>query len=124
MPRSTTRRTRACATEKSVGPFKADILCKDTLSGHWVLIENQLSRTDHSHLGHLLTYAAGLQAVTIVRIAAPFTEEHRAARVALDGRGIDSEQQPAARQRPLRARALPAAGRRLESPRPSDTLCE
>jgi hypothetical protein len=67
------------ATERSVGPFKADILCKDTRSGHWVLIENQLSRTDHAHLGQLLTYAAGLQAVTIVWIAAPFTEEHRAA---------------------------------------------
>ena len=67
------------ATEKNVGPFRADILCKDTLSGHWVLIENQLSRTDHGHLGQLLTYAAGLQAVTIVWIAAPFTEEHRAA---------------------------------------------
>jgi hypothetical protein len=67
------------ATEKNVGPFKADILCKDTLNGHWVLIENQLSRTDHTHLGQLLTYAAGLQAVTVVWIAAPFTEEHRAA---------------------------------------------
>ena len=107
------------ATEKNVGPFKADILCKDTRSGHWVLIEDQLSRTDHSHLGQLLTYAAGLQAVTIVWIAAPFTEEHRTARVALDGRGIDSEQQPPARQRPLRARALPAAGRRLETPKTS-----
>lgn len=67
------------ATEKDIGPFRADILCKDTGNGHWVLIENQLSRTDHGHLGQLLTYAAGLQAVTIVWIAAPFTEEHRAA---------------------------------------------
>ena len=67
------------ATEKDVGPFRADILCKDTSSGHWVLIENQLCRTDHGHLGQLLTYAAGLQAVTIVWIGAEFTEEHRAA---------------------------------------------
>lgn len=67
------------AQEKSVGPFRADLLCKDTATGNWVLIENQLERTDHSHLGQLLTYAAGLKAVTIVWLANPFTEEHRAA---------------------------------------------
>ncbi|SEI08692.1 DUF4268 domain-containing protein [Paracoccus alkenifer] len=67
------------AQERSVGPFRADILCKDTADGSWVLIENQLERTDHTHLGQLITYAAGLHAVTIVWIAARFTEEHRAA---------------------------------------------
>lgn len=65
-------------TERGVGPFRADILCRDSTTSHWVLIENQLERTDHLHLGQLLTYAAGLQAVTIVWIAARFTEEHRA----------------------------------------------
>jgi hypothetical protein len=64
--------------EKDVGPFRADILCKDTATDNWVLIENQIARTDHSHLGQLLTYAAGLNAVTIVWIAERFTEEHRA----------------------------------------------
>jgi hypothetical protein len=67
------------AQEKDVGPFRADILCRNTASGAWVLVENQLERTDHIHLGQLLTYAAGLNAVTIVWIAARFTEEHRAA---------------------------------------------
>jgi hypothetical protein len=67
------------ATEKDVGPFRADILCKDTATNDWVLIENQLERTDHTHLGQLLTYGAGLKAVTIVWIAERFTEEHRAA---------------------------------------------
>lgn len=66
------------AQEKNVGPFRADILCKDTTTESWVLIENQLERTDHTHLGQLLTYAAGLSAVTIVWIAEVFTEEHRA----------------------------------------------
>jgi hypothetical protein len=65
--------------ETGVGPFRADILCKDTSDGSWVLIENQLERTDHCHLGQLMTYAAGLQAATIVWIANRFTEEHRAA---------------------------------------------
>ncbi len=65
--------------EKNVGPFRADILCRDTIAGHYVLIENQLERTDHMHLGQLLTYAAGLEAVTIIWVASRFTEEHRAA---------------------------------------------
>jgi len=67
------------AQEKNVGPFRADILCKDTVTDSWVLIENQLERTNHTHLGQLLTYAAGLDAVTVVWIAERFTEEHRAA---------------------------------------------
>jgi len=65
--------------EKPVGIFSADILCKDVDTGHWVLIENQLERTDHVHLGQLLTYAAGLDAVTIIWIADRFSDEHRAA---------------------------------------------
>ena len=65
------------AQEKSVGPFRADLLCKNVGSDEWVLIENQLERTDHTHLGQLLTYASGLEAVTIIWIAARFTEEHR-----------------------------------------------
>jgi hypothetical protein len=65
------------AQEKAVGPFRADLLCKDIGTDRWVLIENQLEKTDHTHLGQLLTYASGLEAVTIVWIAARFTEEHR-----------------------------------------------
>ena len=65
--------------EKSVGPFRADILCKSTLDNTYVLVENQLEKTDHNHLGQLMTYAAGLEAVTIIWIAKKFTEEHRAA---------------------------------------------
>jgi hypothetical protein len=67
------------AREKPVGRFSADILCKEVGADRWVLIENQLEKTDHSHLGQLLTYAAGLSAVTIVWVAANFTDEHRAA---------------------------------------------
>ncbi len=62
-----------------MGPYAADIVCKDSLTGRHVLIENQLEKTDHSHLGQILTYAAGLEARTVVWVAARFTDEHRAA---------------------------------------------
>ena len=66
------------AQEQTVGPFRADLLCRDTGSGDWVLIENQLAQSDHRHLGQLLTYASGLEAVTVVWVAARFVDEHRA----------------------------------------------
>jgi hypothetical protein len=65
--------------EKEVGPFYADILAKEADTERWVLIENQITPTDHTHLGQLLTYAAGLEAKTIIWIAEDFREEHRAA---------------------------------------------
>jgi len=65
--------------EKQVGRYRADLLCRDTTTDQWVLIENQLEKTNHRHLGQLLTYAAGLEAVTIVWIAQAFNDEHRAA---------------------------------------------
>jgi hypothetical protein len=67
------------AQEKDVGPFRADILCKDGATNGWVVIENQLEWTDHTHLGQLLTYAAGLKAAAVLWIAKQFTDEHRAA---------------------------------------------
>lgn len=65
--------------EKNVGPFRADILARDVATNHYVLIENQLELTDHNHLGQIMTYAAGLDAFSIIWIAKSFTEEHRAA---------------------------------------------
>ena len=61
------------------GNFRADILCKKLDDGTRVLIENQLEVTDHNHLGQILTYAAGLDAYTVIWIAKEFREEHRAA---------------------------------------------
>lgn len=65
--------------EERVGPFRADILCRDTANDNFVLIENQYGKTDHTHLGQLMTYASGLNAVTVIWISEKFTEEHRSA---------------------------------------------
>jgi len=67
------------ATEKNVGRLRADIVARNTLDGSRVLIENQLEVTDHNHLGQLMTYSAGEEAVSIIWIAKRFTDEHRAA---------------------------------------------
>jgi len=66
------------ATEESVGDFRADIVCRTQPDGQLVIIENQFSSTDHSHLGQILTYAAGLEATTVIWIAERVREEHRA----------------------------------------------
>lgn len=67
--------------EVNVGPFRADILCRDTNSadGDLVLIENQYGRTDHDHLGKLLTYASGLKVRSVILISEDLRLEHRAA---------------------------------------------
>jgi len=65
--------------EQKTGISQADILCKDLLTDRLVLIGNQLDKTDHSHLGRLLTSAAGMEAVSIIWIARTFAEEHVAA---------------------------------------------
>ena len=67
------------AQEINVGKFRADILCKNTGDDSWVVIENQLERTNHKHLGQILTYSAGLNAYTIVWIAKEFEQEHLSA---------------------------------------------
>ncbi len=65
--------------EAKVGKFSLDILCKNTKDKLRVAIENQLEKTDHTHLGQLLTYGVGLDAPTMIWIADTFTEEHRQA---------------------------------------------
>ena len=67
------------AKEQNVGPYRADLVCKDALTQGYVLIENQLDKTNHGHLGQILTYAAGLGAKAVVWVAERFTDDHRAA---------------------------------------------
>jgi hypothetical protein len=66
-------------TEARVGAYKADILARDGETDKLVIIENQLERTNHDHLGKILTYASGLGATTVIWIAAEITDEHRQA---------------------------------------------
>ena len=66
------------AQEINVGGFRADLRCKNTVDDSWVVIENQLTPTDHTHVGQLLTYAAGLDAHTVIWIAKTFRQEYRA----------------------------------------------
>lgn len=66
-------------SESSVGDFKADILAREEDTGRTVIIENQLTDTDHDHLGKLITYASGKAASVVVWITKRAREEHRAA---------------------------------------------
>lgn len=52
--------------EVSVGPYRADILANDTTSNSRVVVENQLEKTNHDHLGKVITYASGLKAKVLV----------------------------------------------------------
>jgi len=62
--------------EVGVGKFFADIHCRDVENDCVAVIENQFGQTNHDHLGKLLTYAASLEAVTVVWIAEDFRFEH------------------------------------------------
>ena len=66
-------------TESSVDSFSADIVGVDTYTGRKVIIENQLEDTNHTHLGQIITYAAGKDATTIIWIVKHARDAHRAA---------------------------------------------
>lgn len=66
-------------TEKFVGNYRCDIICKDEITGKMVLIENQLEPTNHDHLGKIITYASGLDAAVVVWIVSSARDEHASA---------------------------------------------
>jgi len=61
--------------EKNVGDFNVDLLCEDS-AGRAVIIENQLDKTDHDHLGKLLTYLVNLDASTAIWVTGEPRSEH------------------------------------------------
>lgn len=65
------------ATEHWVGDFKLDILCTD--GEDQVIIENQLEKTNHTHLGQIIAYAAGVGAKKVIWVAESFRPEHASA---------------------------------------------
>ena len=64
--------------EVGVGPFWADLLLQDS-DGNPVIVENQLERTDHDHLGKLITYMSNLGAKVAVWITSAPCPEHETA---------------------------------------------
>lgn len=65
--------------EVSVGNYFADIVASCPVDGSVVLIENQLEKADHGHLGQVMTYLAGTKAETVVWIATEFSDAHLSA---------------------------------------------
>lgn len=65
--------------EVAVESFSADVLARNPQDDSLVLIENQLEDTDHTHLGQIMTYLAGLGPHTIIWIAQGFREPHLSA---------------------------------------------
>jgi hypothetical protein len=66
------------STEQSVGPFNVDIYGEDSY-GNKVIIENQLEKTDHTHLGQIITYLVNLDVKTAIWITSNPVIEHQKA---------------------------------------------
>lgn len=62
-------------SEQPASQFKVDIVAEDA-AGNPVAIENQLEKSDHDHLGKLITYLTALDAKTGIWIVADPRPEH------------------------------------------------
>ena len=64
--------------KKTESTFSVDLVAEDE-AGSSIIIENQLEKSDHDHLGKLITYLTAMQANTAVWIVADPRPEHVAA---------------------------------------------
>lgn len=61
--------------EQSTGSFNIDIVAEDD-DGNTVIIENQLEKSDHDHLGKVITYLVAMEAKTAIWIVSEPRPEH------------------------------------------------
>lgn len=73
--------------EQSAGDFNVDLVGEDG-EGNAIIIENQLEKSDHEHLGKLVTYAASLDAKNVVWIVSTPRPEHTGAITWLNSSGL------------------------------------
>lgn len=64
--------------EQSAGNFQVDLLAEDSI-GNTVIIENQLEKSDHDHLGKVITYLTAFEAKKAIWIVGEPRSEHVAA---------------------------------------------
>ena len=64
-------------TEVRIGKFSADIVGLDRSSNRTIIIENQLEKTNHDHLGKIITYGGGKDAGIVIWICKKIQQEHR-----------------------------------------------
>lgn len=61
--------------EKAAGDFNVDLVAEDD-SGKKVIIENQLEKSNHDHLGKVLTYLVAMEATAAIWIVSEPRPEH------------------------------------------------
>src|SRR5690348_6363389 len=68
-------RLRNVEREKAAGSFSVDLVAEDE-RGDLVVIENQLEKSNHDHLGKVITYLTTMQAKTAIWIVSEARTEH------------------------------------------------
>ena len=66
-------------SEQQVGPYAVDIIGKDLTHDSVLIVENQLEKSNHDHLGKLVTYLASVGAGKATWVVSEPREEHKKA---------------------------------------------